>query len=130
MQYLQKRPLPNGEVLQSEVSKMAKEGIPGLCPFPTCGIYPQTKMLLWELWDPAPYTKNIEKSLATLHYVTCLQILVLAVIPAVAHELALVPLSCHLGSPGNLENNCLRQSPTDKMVFVEVQVSRGEVLGH
>lgn len=60
---LQKRPLPNGAVLEGEVSNMAEEDIPGSCPLPTGGILPWTEVFLWELWDPALDTKRPERSL-------------------------------------------------------------------
>lgn len=46
---------------------------------------------------------------------------------AVHHELTLVLLGHGPGAPGE---HCLRQSPTDETVFVEVQVSSGEVPVH
>lgn len=45
----------------------------------------------------------------------------------VAHELAPATLGHGLGISGE---HCLKQSPTDERSFMEVQVSRGEVLAY
>ena len=46
---------------------------------------------------------------------------------AVAHELAPASPVCGLEAPGE---QCLSQLPTDERVFVEVQVSSGDVPAH
>ena len=77
-------------------------------------------MPLWELWDPAPYTKGFIKNLALLTcWVMCIQTLVLAVDLTVAHELAPAALIPGMGAPGK---HYLRQSSAGKRPFVEVQV--------
>lgn len=59
-----------------------------------------------------------------MHRAIGTQTSVMAVDTAVAHELTLVPLSCRRGDPGK---HCPRQSPSGERVFVEVQVSSGEI---
>lgn len=65
-----------------------------------------------------------EESHQPAHWVTGLQTSVPARDPVVACEPALTPLSQGPGVPGE---HCLRQTPTDKRVSVEVQTSRREV---
>ena len=84
-------------------------------------------MPLWKLWDPEPRAKGLREKLTHLCIGSRHRGLGLNVDPVVAHESALALLNQGMGS---FKEHCLKQLPADERLFVEGQVSSGEMPEH